>query len=441
MKRGFHSLCLQASIVMMSTLIVTGCTTSRTNPPPQGEVYQTPWGAVDIAAWDASRDDIFSDETVESWGEYVSEYRKQNPGKKIPYRMLALSGGGSRGAFGAGILSGWTQAGTRPEFDVVTGVSTGALMATPAYLGSEYDSALTLFTSIRNEDIYRPNGKLAILTRQGLFDTTPLKELLVSHIDDSMIDAVAREYRKGRTLFIGTTNLDAKVFTIWDMGKIAGSNHPEKYQLYRDIIMASAAFPIAFPPVYLPVVTDQGETYYQMHADGGIRETVFLYDFLGEFKEKMAIFGLEWDRDIDPQIFLLNNGKILEDEKYRVVEPNTLAVAMRSMYTLLRTSAASSIFVVWASGLANGATVNLAFIPEDYDLSMGALDFDQEKMNQLFQFGRQQSIQHIAWIKREPPKDLLEFRQLINFYDHLNPINPATEIEPARIGLETADDQ
>jgi hypothetical protein len=324
---------------------------------------------------------------------------------------------------------------------VVTGVSTGALMATPAYLGSEYDSALTLFTSIRNEDIYRPNGKLAILTREGMYDTTPLKELLASHIDDSMIDAVAREYRKGRALFIGTTNLDAKVFTIWDMGKIAGSNHPGKYQLYRDIIMASAAFPIAFPPVYLPVTTDQGETYYQMHADGAIRETVFLYDFLGEFKEKMARFGLEWDRDIDPQIFLLNNGKIVEDAKYRVVKPNTLAVARRSMYTLMRTSTASSIFVVWISSLANGATVNLTFIPEDYDLSMGSLEFDQEKMKQLFQFGFEQSIQHSAWIKREPPKDLLEFRQLLNFYDLLNPVNPVTEIDPARIGLETADDQ
>ena len=198
---------------------------------------------------------------------------------------------------------------------------------------------------------------------------------------------------------------------------------------------------MAFPPVYLPVTTDQGETYYQMHADGGIRETVFLYDFLGEFKQKMARFGLEWDRDIDPQVFLLNNGKIFEDEKYMVVEPNTLAVAMRSMYTLMRTSTASSIFVVWISSLAHGATVNLTYIPEDYDLSMGALEFDQEKMERLFQFGFNQSTRHIAWIKRDPPEDLLDFRQLLHFYEHLNPVNPETEIDPTSIGLDTADDQ
>ena len=420
--------------------LLAGCATDRKNPPPHGEVYQVPWGAVDVGTWDDDREDIYSDEAIASWGKYVEDFSKQNPGSKIPFRVLTLSGGGSRGAFGAGVLSGWTLAGNRPEFNVVTGVSTGALMATPAFLGPDYDHALALFTNISNEDVYRKQGKLAILNKEGLYDTTPLRELLARHLDKEMIDAVGREFTEtGRSLFIGTTNLDAKVFTIWDMGKIASSDRPERYQLYRDVILASASYPIVFPPVYLPVISETDETYYQMHGDGGLRETVFLFDYMGEFLEHLEDLGLDWDRDIDPQVYLLYNGKIFEDQKYLAVDPNTLSVAMRSMYTLMRTSSTSSVFQVWASGLVHGATVYLAFIPEDQEQLPPALDFDTEKMRRLFQLGYKKAITHSAWLERKPPKDLKEYRQSLEFYENINPLNPSIEVDLDRVGLEPAE--
>ena len=427
----YHQRSILFCALVVAAILVSGCASKRTLPPPEGEGYRLPWGAVDIEAWEVSREAIFSEETRESWRKFAADYRQRNPGAKIPYYMLALSGGGSRGAFGAGILSGWTAAGNRPEFDVVTGISTGALMATPAFLGPNYDQALTLFTRISNEDVYSINGKLAVFNKSSLFDTTPLRELISTHIDKAMIDAVAREYRDGRTLFIGTTNLDARVFTIWDMGKIASSDLPSRYQLYRDVILASASFPIAFPPVELPIKTETGEVYYQLHADGGLKENVFLYTFLGELEEIIATFGLDWDHDIDPQVFLIYNGKIFEDYTYLALDPDTLSIATRSLFTLVRTSAASSIFQVWTMALGQGATINLAYIPEDYGMFPAVLDFDLEKMNLLYELGYKKSIQNAAWLRREPPENLSEFRDALKIIKGLKPIIPN-----ARTGLE-----
>ena len=329
--------------------------------------------------------------------------------------------------------------GTRPEFDAVTGISTGALLATPAFLGADYDDKLELFTKVENDDVFQSNGRLAIFTKAGMLDTTPLRELLSAEIDDAMIEAVALENEKGRELFIGTTNLDAKVFTIWDMGEIAASDRPEKYQLYRVIVLASASFPAAFPPVYLPVTTSQGETYYQMHTDGGVRETVFVYDFLGELKEKLALVELDWNRDVDAQIYLLNNGKIFEEETYSVVYPNTLSVALRSIFTLMRANTVASIYTVWTMSLANNATINLATIPEDYEMSLQALDFDREKMTRLYQFGYEQAINGKAWLARPPPIDLEDFRRTLQLYGRMNPINPSHDAGAGEIGLEPSE--
>lgn len=425
---------LICTLTVVAAMLVGGCASKRSQPPPVGKEYQLPWGAVDIEAWEVSREGIFSEQTVESWRQFAKDYRKRNPGAKIPYYMLALSGGGSRGAFGAGILSGWTDAGNRPEFDVVTGISTGALMATPAFLGPGYDEILTLFTKISNKQVYTPNGQLAVLNKSSIYDTSPLRELIATHIDEAMVDAVAREYRNGRTLFIGTTNLDAKVFTIWDMGKIASSEESFRYQLYRDIILASASFPIAFPPVEIPIKSEAGEIYYQLHGDGGLKENVFLYTFLGELQEKIATFGLNWDDDIDPQVYVIYNGKIFEDEKYLALDSDTLSIATRSLYTLIRTSAASSIFQVWTMALGHGATIHLAFIPEDYSMSPAVLDFDPDKMHLLYEMGYQKSLQGAAWLRRTPPKNLSDFRDALGIIESLNPINPAGHIYP-----ETAD--
>ena len=408
---------------------MAGCVTPRQNPPPEGETYSVPWGAVEIEIKDAGKSNIISEEALEYVSERMSTFAIEHPGEKIPYRILALSGGGSRGAYGAGVLSGWSETGDRPEFDVVTGISTGALMATAAYLGSEYDGLLKAFTEVSNDEIYTSNGLTAWVSKESLYDTTPLRNMLARLIDEKVLKAVSDEYHKGRNLFIGTTNLDANMFTIWDMGKIASSDNPEKLRLYRDVIMASAAFPVAFPPVYIDVETSDGEHYQQMHIDGGARETVFVYDFVGEWEEVLDTMGLTIDEHVDLQVYLLYNGLIFDDGSYEVVNSSIASISLASIGSLMRKNVVTSVYSVWAFTLASGGTMNLSYIPSNYRPLFGVLEFDQEKMGKLYDFGYQQSLSNTSWLVQYPPETLDEYEEVLDFYSILDPLIPQTENE------------
>jgi len=174
---------------------------------------------------------------------------------------LAISGGGSNGAFGAGLLSGWTKAGTRPEFSIVTGVSTGSLIAPFAFLGPPYDKLLTeAYTEISGENVYRKKGVLGIISSSSVADNSPLRALVSRYVTDSMVEAIAREQARGRRLLIGTTNLDAERPVVWDIGAIAESGVPGRTKLIQDILVASASIPGIFPPVNISVTAD-GQTY------------------------------------------------------------------------------------------------------------------------------------------------------------------------------------
>jgi hypothetical protein len=414
-------------LVFALLILLSGCATERVSPPPAGEPLRLPWGAVSIDYLDASSEKVFSDEALRAAADVAEDYLQSNQSERIPYQILALSGGGSRGAYGAGVLSGWTATGSRPEFDVVTGISTGALQATAAFLGPEYDGALKAFNEVENDDIFTSAGKTALITKDSIYDTAPLKAMLVKLLDEETINAVAAEYAKGRLLFIGTTNLDANAFTIWNMGQIAASNRPDRLQLYRNVVLASASFPVAFPPVYFPVTTDQGDTYYQMHVDGGARESIFIFTYLAELEQQLQPLGLDWDEDIDLQIYLLNNGQLFTDHTYQPVKADTFSIALRSIESLSRKNTVSSIYYIWSSGLVRGASISLAFIPQAYDLSkLDILDFDSDEMNRLYQFGFDQSAKGTSWITQKSVDDLDEIQDLMDIYDILEPTAPGT---------------
>ena len=170
---------------------------------------------------------------------------------KAPINYLSLSGGGGHGAFGAGLLYGWSQSGTRPEFNMVTGVSTGALMAPFAFLGESYDAHLkTLYTTISKKDVVRDRGYALALLSDGMGDTTPLYQLITKNITPELLRKIAYEYKvRGRVLMIGTTNLDTTQPIIWNMGKIAAYDSPEALRLFRKVMLASASLPGFFSPV------------------------------------------------------------------------------------------------------------------------------------------------------------------------------------------------
>jgi hypothetical protein len=197
-------------------------------------------------------------------------------GLRPPRHVLALSSGGLYGAYTAGMLAGWTAAGCRPEFDVVTGSSTGALIAPFAFLGSDYDDqAMKLYTGVRAEDIFRVRSWVTVPFRDSLASSAPLRELIQSQINQSLMDRIAAEHKKGRRLYVSTTDLATRRAVIWDMGEIATRPCPEGCALFRDVLLASASVPGMFPPVAFEIEVD-GRREVELHADGAITAPLFM---------------------------------------------------------------------------------------------------------------------------------------------------------------------
>ncbi len=407
---------LTVTLLASLAVLVSACaSTPRPTPPVEGAPIAQPWGSVPLLAADGEIDENFGDSYIQSLLAKRDEYRQAGGTGKVPYRALTLSGGGSRGAYGAGVLSGWTVHGDRPQFDVVTGISTGALMATHAFLGPDFDDDLTIYKNIDNDDVFRKRSTLETLKGTSMLDTTPLRETLLSIITDEILDLVAAEYRQGRRLFIGTTNLDANTFVIWDMGAIADSKRPDRLKRYIDVVLASASFPIVFPPVYLDVEGPAG-TYTEMHSDGGIRESAFFFDFdlIEDVRRAMESLGLSED-DFKQEIYLLNNGPIASTmaKTYKPVDGTLGAIAGASVDAMLTKVTQGSVYRLWVLAMVHGADFHFSFVPPDFEFTSGSLTFDPVEQIALFERGYQQALDGTAWATQLAPTSTEELIQNI----------------------------
>jgi len=263
-------------LLVIASLALCNCATLRVRNPVPKQYAQT--AKVRDMPFARTWGDVISADIKERLSRAKKQIKEYNPDAKcqtIDY--LALSGGGANGAFGAGLLIGWTAAGDRPEFNVVTGVSTGALIAPFAFLGSQQDASLKKFyTTTSTKDVITVRPLLKILTGESAASSEPLRNTLVQIFDEKMMAAIAAEYAKGRRLFIGTTNLDADRPMTWDIGAIAASGHPRSAELVADVLLASASIPGVFPPVFIEVEAG-GKSYDEIHVDGGASSQVFLY--------------------------------------------------------------------------------------------------------------------------------------------------------------------
>jgi predicted acylesterase/phospholipase RssA len=201
----------------------------------------------------------------------------EDPGIRPPRHVLALSSGGLYGAYSVGFLAGWTKAGTRPEFDVVTGVSVGSLIAPYAFLGPEFDDvAMTLSTGVRAEDVYRIRAWVTIPFKDAVASSAPLRRLIHSQLQQSLLDRIALEHRKGRRLYVATTCLDTRRKVIWDMGAIACLPPPAGAELFADVLVASCAVPGMLPPVAFAMHDSEGRCVTELHVDGGVTSSIFV---------------------------------------------------------------------------------------------------------------------------------------------------------------------
>lgn len=318
---------------------------------------------------------VYADASVETIAELAA--RPQTKGAGFTY--LALSGGGGDGAYGAGVLNGWSASGLRPEFTLVSGVSTGALIAPFAFLGSAYDADLTdIYTSgVASELVASPN--LAnVLFGSGLFGDGRLRSLIGRYVTPDLLAAVAAEHAKGRRLLVVTTNLDSERAVIWNMGAIAASGLPNAVDLFRDVLAASASIPVVFPPQLIDVSAGPA-SFREMHVDGSVVTPVFTLPQTLLLRDGKLRTGGKAD------IYVVINGRLEPD--FDVTKDNTLAIVSRSFTTASRARSRAALAATYALARTNGIGFNLTYVDSTGPSVAASNGFDTAYMRALYAEG------------------------------------------------------
>jgi hypothetical protein len=392
-----------AVVLIVGTMLINRGTRPPAAPPDME--LPPPWGAIDVAELDNLAENSLEEAMQKSFEEESErEFDADGDGVRT-YSLLALSGGGSQGAFGAGLLCGWSESGMRPDFKVVTGVSTGSLQAPFAFLGPEYDDELKeIFTAYETRDIRtRRPGAVAIVA-DGVFDSEPLKALIARYADQALLDAVAEKHRAGHRLYVGTTNMDTGRFVIWDMGEIAKSGRPDAVARFNEVLLASCSVPALFPPVYLGVESG-GETYYEMHTDGAAYQSVFFRGFLIDFEEAIEDAALgNWQAEL----FIIRNGALGEKRPRRNVSPRAVAVAARTIENSFELAMSTSSYRIYVLARRFGVDFNFAALPDDERYAIDPTEFDRPRMQELFDLGFERARDGYDWLKQPPELDSFE---------------------------------
>lgn len=370
------------SLLVAGAVAISGCATMA----PVGEPLQASasFGALQLFQ-DTQSPLLLPDKATISGDQVLPKTSKRD------HDVLVLSGGGSHGAFGAGMMVGWTASGKRPEFEIVTGVSTGALIATFAFLGPQWDGKLQQFyTNISNDQIYIDRG-IGGFFEESLYDTAPLKSLIDKVVDERMLEAVAAEHGKGRRLYVATTDLDAGQVVVWDMGGIAASDHPTRLELYRRILLSSSALPGLFEPVYIPGKDGQAH----MHVDGGVKAPILLRSFMvGSQKARRTVY-------------VLVNGKLSLTSEAPPVVANFKNISLRSISELMRGLFYKTIYQGYVTTRNAGGKFRIAYLPDEVPTG-NALEFHKKEMRQLFQVGYRMGLDPKSWAKEPPRLEPLE---------------------------------
>jgi hypothetical protein len=382
----YAALCVPGAIVL-------GCTGAPRNAVPEHLVSTASVPKLtDVRHWG----DVPPATMPDKVGEIIRQRRAAGDpaygrGGSPRLNVLVLSGGGDNGAYGAGLLNGWSDRGTRPEFDIVTGVSTGALTAPFAFLGPGYDRALKeVYTAYGPSDYFDARPLQGLLSGTSLADVAPLYAIISRYADNKLIDAVAREHRKGRRLLVQTTNLDAQRPVIWDMGAIAGHRTAEARELFRRVLLASASVPAVFPPVQIRVRADR-EYYEEMHVDGGtVSQQAGLSAWIFGSHDLLKANGLRPRRTI----YIVRNNTV--SPEWQSVDNNVLKIAARASSTTIKYQGNADLYMDYYAARERGATFRATAIGDDFGIKYVG-PFDREYMNRLYQYGYAKGRQGNPW--------------------------------------------
>jgi predicted acylesterase/phospholipase RssA len=376
-------LIVRLASVVCAAALASGCSILPRNAvPPELTGEAVVPGLPDIRAPAGRPSAAFRDDLARSFEQQSPRDFPVAADGYIHYPQLAISGGGPNGAFGAGFLNGWTSTGNRPVFKIVTGVSTGALIAPFAFLGPKYDGALKEFyTTTSSGNIFR---RLSILPQllggEAFADTGPLNALIAQHVDDALLREVAEAHDHGRRLYVGTVDLDSQRLVIWNMGLIARSGRPEALELFRKVLLASSSVPVAFPPVYFDVEAS-GRRFDEMHVDGSVATRMFLTG---------GVFNFSVASARDPRaparqdFFVIHNGQLLPVAE---ATPRSLRrIALRVFDSTAKAAVVGDLFRIFAVAQREQASFQWVTIPERVEIA-GSEVFDPVKMRELYDLG------------------------------------------------------
>lgn len=314
----------------------------------------------------------------------------QGPGGRA-LNILAISGGAEDGAYGAGLLNGWSEKGDRPEFDMVTGISTGALAAPFAFMGREYDRQLAeVYTKTDASQVFRKRVVAGLLGAESLADTGPLLKTIQRYADARLLNAIGEEHKKGRRLLIGTTNIDLGRPVIWDIGAIANSGLPNRVELFQKILLASAAIPGMFPPVKFETVAN-GSKLTELHVDGGVVNQVFAYP------PELGLKRFTGGRRVN--LYVIRNSK--EKPDFEMTKASAVSLGSRSTSVLIRTQGVGDLYRIYATAKRDGLNFRLALIPQDFGHKLET-PFDTAYMGALYRLGTDQGRAGVPW-QTTPP--------------------------------------
>jgi predicted acylesterase/phospholipase RssA len=351
----------------------------------------------DIRAWAGRPSPAMERDLAASFEQESAEDFPKGTDGVVNYAHLAISGGGPNGAFGAGLLNGWTTTGKRPVFKIVTGVSTGALMAPFAFVGPSYDGALREFyTTTSSRNIFRALSIIPqLLTGDSLADSGPLASLIDQHVDGLLLARVADAHARGRRLYVGTVDLDAQQFVVWNMGLIAASGRPESLELFRKVMLASASVPIAFPPVFFEVEAG-GRGYDEMHVDGAVAARLFLTGGVFDLSIVRKRGGRGPGRE---NIYVIHNGQLPPVAEQT---PRSLrGIASRTLQAAGRAGVVGDLFRLHAVAIATEASLYWITIPEDVEIE-GSEVFDPVVMGRLYELGYRKGAEGSPWVTGPP---------------------------------------
>ena len=374
-----------ALVVSSILLPLVGCFSPpprRSIPPELVETAQVP-GYEHVRYWADELTSSFSDGVLEQYRQVQASAKAGiNPGMLSQVTFLAISGGGENGAFAAGLLAGWASAGTRPKFETVTGVSAGALAAPFAFLGPKYDGALEeIYTRYDAAHLY--TSRILGFFSNALDDTAPLRRLIESYVTDAFLDEVAGEYRIGRRLLVASTDLDAERPMFWDLSAIAASGNPGRKTLFVDLLLASSAIPGLFPPMVIPVRTQDGQMYTELHIDGGATaELVFAPPNISLASYEDKVFGKRRERTL----YVIRNGKLAPESA--TTPERALDIAERAVSTLVKNQVLANLRLLARAAREGGTNLRFVAVPSSFSTA-AQTDFDTAYTKKLFEAGRQ----------------------------------------------------